>query len=146
MVFGGLKKLGNMISLGANNRYFLYTEVTDMRKSFDGLSGLVRNQMGKNPLDGDVYIFLNKRRGLIKLLVWDRSGYVIYAKRLERGTYELPKEKTETNSGISLAWDELMLILEGISLQSIQRRRRYAIGEKFQKKGLLSTEKSMECG
>ena len=57
MVFGGLKKLGNMISLGANNRYFLYTEVTDMRKSFDGLGGLVRNQMDKNPLNGDVYLF-----------------------------------------------------------------------------------------
>ena len=94
MVFGDLKKLGNMISLGANNRCFLYTQITDMCKSFDGLSGLVRNQIGKNPLDGDVYLFLNKRRGLIKLLLWDRSGYVIYAKRLERGTYELPKGKT----------------------------------------------------
>ena len=114
MVFGGTQKPGGMISLGTNHRYFLYTEVTDMRKSFDGLSGLVRNQMDKNPLDGDVYIFLNKRRGLIKLLLWDRSVYVIYAKRLERGTYELPKEKTKTNRGISLAWEELMLIIEGI--------------------------------
>ena len=146
MVFGGNQKPGGMISLGTNHRYFLYTEVTDMRKSFDGLSGLVRNQMDKNPLDGDVYIFLNKRRGLIKLLLWDRSGYVIYAKRLERGTYELPKEKTKTNSGISLAWEELMLIIEGIPLEHIQRRRRYAVGEKIEKKGELSPKKRPECG
>lgn len=91
-----------------------------MRKGFDGLSGLVREGLGKDPLSGDVFIFFNKRRTQVKLLLWERDGFSIYYKRLERGTYELP-----TNTATELRSDELMLILQGISLKSVRRRRRF---------------------
>jgi transposase len=100
-----------------------------MRKGFDGLSGLVRNELHQNPLSGDVFIFINKRGNQIKLLLWEGDGFSLYYKRLERGTYELP---TVANKGGSLALrnDELTLILQGISLRSVQRRKRYKIIDK----------------
>ena len=93
-----------------------------MRKGFDGLSGLVREGLSKDPLSGDVFIFFNKRRTHIKLLLWERDGFSIYHKRLERGTYELPSTASE-----ELCSDELMLILQGISLQSVWRRKRFDV-------------------
>ena len=92
-----------------------------MRKGFDGLSGLVRDGLSKDPLSGDVFIFFNKRRGQVKLLVWEGDGFSIYHKRLEGGTYELPE-----NPSVELRSDELMLILQGISLKSVRRRKRFA--------------------
>lgn len=109
-----------MLFLSASHRYFLYRQQADMRKGFDGLSGLVRDGLSKDPLSGDVFIFFNKRRTQVKLLVWERDGFSIYHKRLESGTYELP-----TTASVELRSDELMLILEGISLQNIKRRKRF---------------------
>jgi transposase len=97
-----------------------------MRKSFDGLCGLVRNGLRRNPRGGEVYIFLNRKRDMVKLLFWDRSGFVIYCKRLERGTFEHPVQG-DSSEGIQLSWEELVLILEGISLEGIRRRKRYAL-------------------
>lgn len=94
-----------------------------MRKGFDGLSGVVRQALNKDPLSGDVFIFLNKRRTQLKLLLWERDGFSIYHKRLERGTYELPLHN-DTQS-VELRSDELMLILQGISLKSVRRRERF---------------------
>lgn len=93
-----------------------------MRKGFDGLSGLVREELQKDPLSGDVFIFFNKRRTQVKLLLWERDGFSIYHKRLERGTYELPVWPK-----VELRDDELMLILQGISLKSVRRRARFDI-------------------
>lgn len=106
-------------------RYYLSREAADMRKSYDGLSGLVRQGLGRDPLSGEVFIFLNRRRTMIKILVWDRSGFVIWSKRLERGTFELPRS-TEAGASVALRWEELVMILEGVSLGSIQRRKRYS--------------------
>jgi len=95
-----------------------------MRKGFDGLSGLVREALSKDPLSGDVFIFFNRRCTQVKLLVWEQDGFAIYHKRLERGTYELPSDQsTELRS------DELMLILQGISLKSVRRRKRFDISK-----------------
>lgn len=91
-----------------------------MRKGFDGLSGLVREGLLQDPLGGDVFIFFNKRRTQVKLLLWERDGFSIYYKRLERGTYELPLKVTN-----ELQSHELMLILQGISLKSVRRRKRF---------------------
>jgi len=91
-----------------------------MRKSFDGLSGLVRSGLKRDPLSGEVFVFLNRRRTHIKLLVWDRNGFVQYYKRLERGTFEMPK-----NTEGHLSWHALMLMLEGISMASVRYRKRY---------------------
>jgi len=95
-----------------------------MRKGFDGLSGLVRDALQQDPLSGDVFIFLSKRRIQVKLLLWERDGFSIYHKRLERGTYELPSLSGSSTS-VELRSDELILILQGISLKSVQRRKRF---------------------
>lgn len=96
-----------------------------MRKSFYGLSGLVRNELEQDPSSGSVYIFINRRRDKIKLLVWDRSGFVLYYKALESGTFEIPKDHK-----LEITWKGLWLILEGISLESVQERKRYALPQK----------------
>ena len=115
-----------MIGPQAQQKYFLYAQATDMRKSFDGLCGLVRNGLRRNPTGGEVYIFLNRKRDMVKLLFWDRSGFVVYCKRLERGTFERPLREA-SSGGIQLSWEELILILEGISLEGIRRRKRYVL-------------------
>lgn len=92
-------------------------------KSFDSLAGIVRREIGMEPLQsGDVFIFLNRKRNQVKLLNWDGDAWVIYYKRLEQGSYELPALSSEHNS-CQMWTDELQLILGGISLQSIQRPR-----------------------
>jgi len=81
--------------------------------------------MGGDPLSGDVFIFMNRRRNQMKLLVWDRTGFVLFYKRLERGTFELPAE-ARNEASTALRWEELVMILEGVRLSSIQRRKRYS--------------------
>ena len=93
-----------------------------MRKGFDGLSGIVRGSLNKDPLSGAVFVFLNRRRNQIKLLLWERDGFSLYHKRLERGTYELP---VGDGDSVELRSDELMLILQGIALKSVRRRERF---------------------
>lgn len=103
-------------------RIFLWRGPTDMRKSFHGLSGIVVSRMGGKLLSGDIFVFINRRRDRMKLLCWDRTGLVIWYKRLEEGTFELAGEdegKVELNPA------QLVLILEGISLSSIRQRKRY---------------------
>lgn len=104
-----------------SQRYFLFTGSTDMRKGFDGLGALVTGSMGRDVLSGDVFIFVNRPRNRMKLLVWDRTGFVVCCKRLEEGTFELPSD-----ARVELRWDELVLIIEGISLASVRRRKRFA--------------------
>jgi transposase len=105
-------------------RYFIYRSGCDMRKGYDGLSGLVRNEWKKDPLSGDVFIFLSKQRNKIKLLHWQNDGFVIYSKRVEKGTFELPKEKLAGNN-IEITAHQLQFILDGIYLSSIKKRMRY---------------------
>lgn len=113
-----------MLSFSARQRYFLYRGPTDMRKGFNGLSGLVRRYLdGERLLSGDVFIFLNKRRDRIKLLVWDRDGWVVWYKVLERGTFELPRA---TGDSVELSFTDLQLLLAGIEITSAKRRKRYA--------------------
>ncbi len=109
-----------MITFGSSYRYYVHRAPTDMRKSFDGLSGLVRSQLHRDPLSGDVFVFFNRRRNLVKLLVWDKDGFVVYYKRLESGTFELPPGSTPT-------WMDLAHVLEGVSLASVRYRKRYLL-------------------
>lgn len=113
-----------LYGLSGQIRYYLYSPATDMRKGFDGLSGLVRNDLLRDPLSGDAFIFINRRRTLLKLLVWDQSGFVIYYKRLESGTFELPRRENGSKS-VVVSREELVMILEGISLEKVKRRKRY---------------------
>jgi transposase len=103
---------------------FLCTHPTDMRKSFDGLCGEVSGLMGMNPLSGHVFVFVNKRRDRMKLLFWDRHGFWLFYKRLESGRFQLPILSANSTHR-HLAYEELLLILEGIDLTSIRRRKRY---------------------
>lgn len=111
-----------MLSFSSKQRYFLYRTATDMRKGFNGLSGLVRQHFQHDLLSGDVFVFLNKRRDRIKLLVWDRNGFVVAYKVLEQGTFELPASEKST---LELSWTDLQLLLEGIEIKSVKRRKRY---------------------
>ena len=111
-----------MLSFSSRQRYFLYRLPADMRKGFNGLSGLVRTHFSHDLLSGDVFLFLNKRRDRIKLLVWDRNGFVVWYKVLERGTFELPAASTPT---MEVSWTDLQLLLEGIEINSVKRLKRY---------------------
>jgi len=113
-----------MFNISKAYRYFMYGRRADMRKGFNGLCGLVRNEFLQNPLSGDVFIFINRPRNRIKLLHWQGDGFAIYYKRLEKGTYEMP-EINSTSASIELDAQQLLLILEGISLLSVKKRRRY---------------------
>lgn len=95
-----------------------------MRKGFDSLSGLVTLQLQLDALSGAVFIFFNKKRNQVKLLVWEGDGFAMYYKRLERGTYELPT-MANNDSSASINARQLQLILQGISLSSIRIRKRY---------------------
>lgn len=94
-----------------------------MRKGFDTLSGLVRAEMKLNPMSGDMYIFFNRARTHVKILLWDRDGFALYFKRLEKGTFELP---SQSKSGSTLITAQtLALILQGIVLSSVKRKERF---------------------
>lgn len=113
-----------MFALSTENCFHLYSQATDMRKSFNGLSGLVQNKLGRNPTGGDVFIFINKRKDKIKLLHWQGSGFILYYKRLEQGTFELPRYDSSVGS-ISLDYPQLVMIIDGLSIKNIQKRKRY---------------------
>ncbi|MHB2148182.1 IS66 family insertion sequence element accessory protein TnpB [Calditrichota bacterium LG25] len=113
-----------MFPVSSQTRFFLYSEPTDMRKSFDGLSGIVINELNGNPLSGDVYIFINKRRDRIKLLIWDRNGFWLLYKRLEQGRFQ--KLFFKDSKGAYISYESLIMLLEGIDLNSVKRRKRYA--------------------
>ena len=113
-----------MLALTSTLKFYLYREPTDMRKGFDGLCGLITEALGANPLSGDVFIFLNRRRDRMKLLLWDRDGFWIFYKRLEKGVFEQPVVSSKVDS-VELSYDDVMLILRGIDLSSVKRRRRY---------------------
>lgn len=114
-----------MLPFSSTQRYFFYRHPTDMRKSFNGLSGIVRSELGGNPISGDAFIFVNRRRDRIKLLAWDRTGYALLYKQLQQGTFELPAFEAQASS-CQMKWEELVLILEGVSLKSVRRRKRFS--------------------
>lgn len=112
-----------MLLITEHQRYFVFTGVTDMRKGFDTLCGLIRAEMKLNPLSGDMYIFFNRPRTHVKILLWDRDGFALYFKRLEKGTFELPAHHSSSSTSISA--QTLALILQGIVLSSVKRKKRY---------------------
>ena len=93
-----------------------------MRKGCNGLSCLVREHISHQLTSGDVFIFLNKRRDRIKVLVWDRNGFVMWYKVMEQGTFELPAAEKDA---LEMSWTDIQLLLEGIDINSVKRRKRY---------------------
>lgn len=113
-----------MFSLNDTERYYLSTTGTDLRKGFDALCGVVRSDMGRDPLSGEVFIFLNKSRTTVKLLHWERGGLVLYHKRLESGRFSLPVFNPESRC-YSLGWTDLVFMIEGICIEKICRKKRF---------------------
>jgi transposase len=116
--------------LPASVRVFLCTRPTDMRKSFDGLQGMVREFLGQDPLSGHLFLFLNRRRDRVKILLWERDGLVIWYKRLEAGTFQQLDPTacagpSSGEAGVELTATELTLLLTGVDLASARRRKRY---------------------
>jgi transposase len=110
--------------LGFSNllRYYFYNQPTDMRKGFDGLGGIVRNKLLRDPAAGDVFIFINGAGTHIKILFWDGDGFVIYCKRLERGTFKQPCFDT---TNIEIKREDLLMILSGKKLETTKKKRDY---------------------
>ena len=104
-------------------RVFLCTRPTDMRKGFDGLSGLVQECFSQDLLTGHLFLFLNRRRDRIKILYFDRDGLAIWYKRLEAGSYQMPQAVAQ--DGVELQPAQLAMILSGIDLRSARQRKRF---------------------
>jgi transposase len=108
-------------------RLWLYTPPTDMRKSFDGLSALVRQQLAEDPSSGQLFVFINRRRTQLKVLYFEQGGYCLWSKRLEAGRFHCNASGGDKQA---LSWTELKLIIEGIDLASVRRFKRYRKGSK----------------
>ena len=111
-----------MLSIPPNLRIFMYTPPADLRKGFNGLSGLVRSAFGADPLDGSLFLFVNRRRDRLKILHFDGSGYWLYYKLLEAGTFEVIASK---GNCAQLDATQLAMLLGGVSLVAAKRRKRY---------------------
>jgi transposase len=112
-----------MLTLPPSVRVYLAAGATDMRRSIDGLSAIVRDRLGLEPLSGHLFLFRNRRGDRIKILVWDRSGFWVLYKRLEQGTFAWPGEQQA--EPLEMRGSDLMLLLSGIDLCGTRRRRWY---------------------
>jgi transposase len=110
-----------MFSLTAATRIYLYRAPCDMRKSFDGLCGLIRSELGADPLSGSLFVFVNRRRNMVKLLYWDRDGLAIWFKRLERGSFTPP---AICSDGDQIDRRQLSMLLEGVIPEKMEKRYR----------------------
>ena len=106
-------------------KIFIFAGPTDMRKGFDSLSGLVRNEMQMDPLSGYLFVFMNKNRNLIKILRWDSDGFSLFYKRLEKGSYQRPTARIKAPNS-ELSKQELFMILHGIDFDKTRKRKRYS--------------------
>jgi transposase len=114
-----------MILLPRAVRVYFAVAPANLRKSFDGLSNEVRAVLGRDPLSGHVFVFLNRRRQQVKLLVWTRGGFTIVHKRLERGTFCFPAQVTNEATSVSIDAHELTMLLEGIELGEARTKARW---------------------
>lgn len=113
-----------MLELGTHHTYYFYLSPTDMRKGFNGLSGLVTNHL-ETTLDGKaIYAFVNKGKDKLKLLRWTPSGFILYYKRLEKGIFELPNYDIE-EALVVLSYTEMIMMLDGLSIVNIKKKARY---------------------
>lgn len=114
-----------MFALTSSLKFYFYHGATDMRKSFDGLSGLIHGRLGRDPASGEVFIFINRRRDRVKLLRWEHGGFILYYKRLESGSFELPLSDPGS-SCCQMRWAELVMMVEGIEMKNLKQRKRFS--------------------
>ena len=113
-----------MLNLPASVRVHLCLQATDMRRSFDGLSRMVETVIDQDVFSGHLFVFVNRRGDRLKILYWDQDGFALWYKRLEQGTFQLPEARGQNSVAISPS--ELSLILDGVDLRAVKRRKRYA--------------------
>ena len=115
-----------MLTLAAGTRIFLAAEPVDMRKSFNGLQGLVAEALKHDVFSGHLFLFINRRRDKLKILYWDGDGLAIWYRRLERGTFQLPTIGPDQHSA-EIRSEELTMLLRGIDLRNVRRRKRFSL-------------------
>jgi transposase len=116
-----------MLRLPPSVRIMLCLQPADMRRSFDGLCGMVQSTLEESPTSGHLFVFRNRRCDRIKILWWDRDGFAIFYKRLERGTFHLPSLRAGDHPArIELSPSDFAMILEGFDLASVRKKRRFS--------------------
>ena len=115
-----------MLTLPRSVRIFVAVEPVDFRKAFDGLSAVIRDQFGDDPLSGDVFVFFNKRRDRVKLLVWDANGFWLHYKRVERGRFEALPSSMSRGQRVEIDRGRLSQLLDGLEIRNSRYRRHFA--------------------
>lgn len=116
-----------MFALTSSMSYYLCPHYVDMRKGIYCLYQLVKNDLKRNPLSGEVFLFVGKNRSLIKILHWEKDGFVLYTKKLEIGTFEIPRFNPAEGQ-YEMTWTRFILIMEGVSIRSAKYRKRFGVG------------------
>ena len=119
-----------MISIDSSTQIFVATTPTDMRKGFDGLQGLVSSTLGQDPLSGHLFLFVNRRRDKLKVLYWDGDGLAIWYRRLEQGTFQMPKVNSD-NTAAEITREDLMMLVRGLDYETVRRRKRFKMPEQI---------------
>ena len=114
-----------MLTLPSSVRIYVAAEAVDLRRGFDGLAAATRSIIQQEPMNGHVFVFLNRRKNRVKLLVWDRTGYLLLYKRLEAGTFHLPTQPRAGERHVELDAGDLGLMLEGVDLRGARRHKRW---------------------
>lgn len=115
-----------MFALTQGMRYHLCQQYVDMRNGINGLYKIIRSDMSISPVCGDVFVFFSKSRDTVKLLRWDTDGFILYQKRLEEGTFEVPRFNPQSNQ-YELSWNVFLLIMQGVSVRSVKYRKRFSL-------------------
>lgn len=126
-----------MLTLPATVRVYVAANAVDLRKGFDGLAAATRDIVRADPLSGHLFVFLNRRRDRMKILVWQRSGFLLVYKRLERGRFKLPLEPDPGRRHIEIEATDLALMIEGIDLRGAHRRVRWSPQEVLEPRARL---------
>lgn len=111
-----------MLIQGANLQIWLYTQPADMRKQFNGLAALAQSKLNCRASNGDLFVFVNRKRTQIKILYYDNGGYCLWSKKLERGCFH---NVASDGNKISLSWTQLQCLIEGINWQKIKQNKRF---------------------
>lgn len=114
-----------VLSLPSQLRVILVREVTDMRKSFDGLCAVIEHRFHRDPYAGDLFAFFNRKRNYVKMMLWDGNGFWLVAKRLERGTFQRWQPTSDDKTHVEIERAQLLMLLEGIDLKSAEFRRQF---------------------
>src|ERR1019366_4862768 len=129
-----------MFGFGLATKIYIAVEAVDMRKGFEGLHGLVRDQLGQDPLSGHLFLFTNRTRTRLKALVWDGSGLWVCAKRLEKGRFHWPAAEKEARS-VTMRGEELAMLVNGLDFKQTKGTKKGAGGRGRKKKRSRAAQK-----